>query len=183
MSKKTILIMRHAEKPDDPHDPNLTEAGRDRAQRLAQYVPEFFGEPPKFLFASSASKHSRRPIETLEPLATASQLQIDSTYADQDYGALAHHLRHSESFNDVLTVVCWHHGNIPNLMHALKAASTDYPDPWKHDVFNLMLKVDLSPDKTPVVKRIREHGASNLRSDNVVLAAGLDHFRSRHVQH
>jgi hypothetical protein len=39
--------------------------------------------------------------------------------------------------------VCWHHGNIPNMMHALKADLTDYPDPWNRDVFNLILRVDM----------------------------------------
>jgi phosphohistidine phosphatase SixA len=156
MGKKTILVMRHAEKSSDPLDPDLTDAGRNRAQRLVDYVPKTFG-PPEFLFASGASKHSRRPIETLEPLATQCRLKIDSTYADQDYGALAHHLRNSDDFNDVLTVVCWHHGNIPNLMNALKAASTDYPDPWKRDVFNLILRVELAKrDDVPTVERIIE---------------------------
>jgi hypothetical protein len=156
MGKKTILVMRHAEKSTDPLDPDLTDAGRGRAQRLVDYVTKTFG-PPEFLFASAASKHSRRPIETLEPLAAQCRLQIDSTYADQDYGVLAHHLRHSDGFKDVLTVVCWHHGNIPNLMNALKAAPTDYPDPWKRDVFNLILRVELAKkDGVPTVERIIE---------------------------
>jgi hypothetical protein len=37
--------------------------------------------------------------------------------------------------------VCWHHGNIPNMMHALKADAADYPDPWGRDVFNLILRL------------------------------------------
>jgi broad specificity phosphatase PhoE len=124
MGTKTILVMRHAEKSDDPLDPHLTDAGRLRAQRLVDYIPKTFGREPKFLIASAVSKHSQRPIETLEPIATHDGLQIDGSYADQDYGALAQYLRHSDDFDDVLTVVCWHHGNIPNLMHALKASHT-----------------------------------------------------------
>jgi hypothetical protein len=143
MSIKTILVMRHAEKSGDLLDPNLTDQGRERANALVDYIPNAFGSVPKFLFASAVSTHSRRPIETLEPVAARFDLSIDSTYADQDYGALAHHLRHSGQFDDVLSVVRWHYGNIPSLMHALKADANDYPDSWERDIFNLILRVTL----------------------------------------
>ena len=156
MNAKVILVMRHAEKSDDPLDPDLTPAGNARAQRLAQYIPATFGKP-KWLFATAASKHSRRPIQTLEPLATQCHLTIDETYADQDYGALAHHLRKSDAFDGALVVVCWHHGNIPPMMHALKASAGDYPDPWKGDVFDLILQVKFAKDQeTPEVTKVRE---------------------------
>ena len=156
MNEKIILVMRHAEKSDNPLDPNLTPTGYARAQRLAQYIPATFGTPT-FLFATAASKHSRRPIETLEPLATRCHLTIDETWADQDYGALAHHLRKQSAFDGALTVVCWHHGNIPSMMHALKAPADGYPDPWKRDVFNLILQVKIAKDREiPEVTRVSE---------------------------
>jgi phosphohistidine phosphatase SixA len=156
MNERIILVMRHSEKSDDPLDPYLTPTGYARAQRLAQYVPATFGAP-KFLFASAASKHSRRSIETLEPLAKQCRLTIDETYADQDYGALAHHLRKHAAFDGALTVVCWHHGNIPSMMHALKASADDYPDPWKRDVFNLILQVKITKGREiPEVTRVSE---------------------------
>ena len=156
MNEKIILVMRHAEKSDNPLDPNLTPTGYARAQRLAQYIPATFGTPT-FLFASAASKHSRRSIETLEPLATRCHVTIDETYADQDYGALAHHLRKQSAFDGALTVVCWHHGNVPSMMHALKAPADGYPDPWKRDVFNLILQVKMTKGSdTPEVTRVKE---------------------------
>jgi broad specificity phosphatase PhoE len=136
------LIMRHGEKPADPLQQDVAPEGRERADRLASYIPQTFGKPD-FLFASAASKHSRRPIETLEPLAAQCGLTIDETYADQDYGALAYELRKDAKYDGALIVVCWHHGNIPNMMHALKADPKDYPDPWDRDVFNLILRVDM----------------------------------------
>jgi broad specificity phosphatase PhoE len=155
MAGKTILIMRHAEKSSDPMDPDLSSAGRTRAQQLASYIPATFGKP-NFLLASAESKHSRRPIETLEPLAATCGLAIDDHYADQDYGALAHDLRKDAEYSGALSVVCWHHGNIPNLMHALKAATGDYPDPWDRDVFNLILRLDIQDDGTPKVTQVTE---------------------------
>jgi hypothetical protein len=154
MNDRVILVMRHAEKSNDPLDPHLTSAGLARAKTLAHYIPATFGAP-NILFASAASKHSRRPIETLEPLAAQCRLTIDDSYADQDYGALAHHLRKNDALADALVVVCWHHGNIPPLMHALQAAAGDYPNPWKADVFNLILEVTLGGG-TPGVKSMTE---------------------------
>jgi broad specificity phosphatase PhoE len=149
MKDRVILVMRHGEKSNDPLDPHLTIAGQARAKALARYVPATFGAP-KFLFASAASKHSRRPIETLEPLAAECHLTIDDSYADQDYGALAHYLRKNDAFAESLVVVCWHHGNIPPMMHALGAAAGDYPNPWKPDVFNLILQTMLGKETTEV---------------------------------
>jgi broad specificity phosphatase PhoE len=111
MAETVILVMRHAEKPDDPLDPDLSPAGRARAQRLASCIPSTFGKPG-FLFASAVSKHSHRPIETLEPLSLQCGVKIDSSYADQDYGALAQELRTNNAYHGCLVVVCWHHGNI-----------------------------------------------------------------------
>jgi broad specificity phosphatase PhoE len=135
-----ILVMRHAEKPDDAKDPDLTPAGRRRAEALATYIPTTFGTPD-FVFAAAISKRSARPYETLKPLSKATGVPIDSTWADQDYAALAEELRQDPKFRDKRIVVCWHHGNIPNLLHALKAAHGQYPDPWPRDTFDLILRV------------------------------------------
>jgi len=83
-------------------------------------------------------------------------VNIDDSYADQDYGALAHDLRKHASYDGALVVVCWHHGNIPNMMHALKAADGDYPDPWDRKVFNLILRLDMREQETPAISRITE---------------------------
>jgi broad specificity phosphatase PhoE len=133
-----ILVMRHAEKNQDPDDPNLSAAGYLRAKQLATFIPERFG-PPKFIFATAVSKHSARPLETVQPLASAIGVTIDQSFADQDYGALAKQITHDPRYTGRLTLVCWHHGNIPNLCRSLGAPSGEYPDPWNPTVFNLIL--------------------------------------------
>ena len=144
-----ILIMRHAEKSGDPDDPHITEAGLQRALTLADFVPRRFG-PPHFIFAAADSTHSSRPYETVRPLSEASGIGIDSIYADQDYGALAQALRGDARFSAKTVVVCWHHGNIPNLLFALKAPDGSYPDPWPRDTFNLIIKFTLEADAAAV---------------------------------
>jgi len=150
---KFILIMRHAEKPIDPADPNLAPAGNVRATALAKYVPETFGGPD-LIFAAAISRHSARPYETVKPLSKSTGIPIDATIADQDYAMLAHDLLSDASLRGKRIVVCWHHGNIPSMMHALGAANGSYPDPWDPNVFNLILKIDYSGADLSVTKVI-----------------------------
>jgi len=150
-----ILVMRHAEKSGDPRDPNLTEAGRARAKALATFIPKKFGRPD-FIFATSRSEHSDRPRQTVTPLSEAISVEIDTTFSDQDYGALAATLLGERKFRSKLIVVCWHHGNIPNLLNALKAVDGQYPDPWNRGVFNLIVELIFNSDPVPVAKQITE---------------------------
>ncbi|WP_284314532.1 SixA phosphatase family protein [Labrys miyagiensis] len=150
-----IFVMRHAEKMDDPNDPNLSEAGRARAQALVKWFPEKFGRPD-FIFATSISRHSERPIQTVMPLAENLGLPLNSTFADQDYGALAKLLLTEPKFAGKSILVCWHHGNIPSLMNRLGASVGTYPDPWNSKVFDLLLEADYTEAGQPKVSQITE---------------------------
>jgi broad specificity phosphatase PhoE len=149
MDSGTILVMRHAEKPDDPLDPDLSPAGHKRAEKLADYIPQTFGRPD-FVFASAISKNSRRPCETVKPLSKLCGVPIDAGFADQDYPALAQAILTAPRFEGKQVLICWHHGNIPSLVHALGAKHGDYPDPWPRDVFSLILKLSFRGGKLQV---------------------------------
>jgi phosphohistidine phosphatase SixA len=151
----SILIMRHAEKSDDPLNRDLTDKGRQRATALATFIPERFG-PVHFIFATSDSLHSARPRESVEPLSQATGIAIDARYADQDYGALAHELRSNPAYTDKTIVLCWHHGNIPNLMHSLGARDGEYPYPWGRYVFDLILHTTFDGAAAPTVVAVQE---------------------------
>jgi broad specificity phosphatase PhoE len=154
MDTGRILLTRHAEKPDNPLDPKLSPAGLDRAQKLDPYILATFGKP-HFLFASAISKHSERPYLTLKPLSKAIDVAIDTTYADQDYAALAHHLLTKDDYRGKLLVVCWHHGHIPFFAKALGAKPGAYPDPWPETVFNLILTFNFASG-APSVAQVAE---------------------------
>ncbi|HLL28477.1 MAG TPA: hypothetical protein VKT73_12615 [Xanthobacteraceae bacterium] len=153
MTNARILLMRHAEKSGDPMDPHLSPEGVQRAARLADYIPAAFGNP-KFLFATAISKHSMRPIETLTQLSNKIGVAIDSTFADQDYGALASQLLSDPRYaaEGILVVVCWHHGNIPSMARMLNAPFGSYPDPWDHLIFNEIIVLDYAGGGVPAVK-------------------------------
>jgi phosphohistidine phosphatase SixA len=150
-----VLVMRHAEKVGDPDDPNLSGVGQARAAALVTWCPATFGRPD-FILASAKSRHSERPIQTVQPLARDLGIPLDATYADQDYGALAKTLLSDPKFAGKSILICWHHGNIPGLMRGLKAAAGSYPDPWGFMVFNLVLAVDYAAGEPPAVTQIVE---------------------------
>lgn len=139
MAPATLLLTRHAEKPDKPDDPHLSHAGRERARKLAIYIPEEFGAPD-YLFAAADSDESHRPKETLEPVAVVTGLKLHAKVADKHYARLAPRLLLDERYDGCLLAVCWHHGRIPAFAEALGAPEGSYPDPWPSDVFNLILR-------------------------------------------
>jgi hypothetical protein len=123
MTPQKIVILRHAEKPGDPDspdtaaDPNLAPAGVKRAQALADVIPRDFGKPD-FLIAAASSDVSHRPVETLQPLADSLEFgddQFIQSFANHDYAKLARDLLNKSKFASKLVIVCWHHGNIPQL--------------------------------------------------------------------
>ncbi len=152
---RLILIIRHAEKPDDIKDPDLTAAGRARAEKLVDYVPQTFGAPD-FVFASARSKRSNRPVETVKPLSKKIGVPIDDTFADEDFAALAQELLSDKKYDQKFVLICWHHGHIPDLAFALGASRDAVPDPWDPTVFNLILQLDYKGGAPPVTTKISE---------------------------
>lgn len=141
----TILIIRHAEKlTDGRHD--LSPVGYQRASLL----PKLFDGSrsdlplPQSLFATHASKHSNRPVETITPLAAALKLPIDSTFMDDDYAALAKQLL-SGKYAGKVVLVAWHHGKIPQLATAL-GAEPPYT-PWPDGQFDRIWRIDYRDGK------------------------------------
>ncbi|NLR98130.1 histidine phosphatase family protein [Rhizobium sp. P38BS-XIX] len=154
MAPVKIMVMRHAEKPDDPGDPNLSSAGEERAKKLVTWYPQTFG-PPDFIFATAISKHSARPVETVQPLASALGIELHASYADDDYTDLVDALLTKPKFDGKTILVCWHHGHIPGLMQALGAPLGSYPDPWDPSVFNLVLVTEFH-NGSPTVAKVLE---------------------------
>ena len=155
MAPKSILVMRHAEKPDNPYNPELSEAGKERAKKLADFIPEEFGSPD-FILAAAVSAHSIRPYETVIPLAKSIDVLIDASFASSDYSVLAQRLLEKSKYKDSRVLVCWHHGQIPPLLDALGAPEGSYPNPWDKHVFNLIIKLRFRDGDVHKVKEVVE---------------------------
>jgi phosphohistidine phosphatase SixA len=140
-----ILLMRHADKPDDPDDEDLSAAGAARAQHLATYIPETFGKPD-VIIATAHSKHSNRPIETVTPLAQALGMPIEHDYEDKAFEDLADEIFANPAYHGKTIVICWHHGKIPELAALLGAPAGSVPDPWPEDTYNVVLDFHYDPN-------------------------------------
>lgn len=117
----TILLIRHAEKPDDGD--GLTPAGELRAQEYVRYFQRYAIDGRRVridaIYAARDTPSSMRPRLTVTPLSKALGLPIDTTYKDKDYQDFARMLQSATSGKTV--VVCWHHREIPDLLAALGA--------------------------------------------------------------
>jgi hypothetical protein len=143
---KTILLIRHAEKPESGID--LAPAGFERAKVLAKL---FDGSAaphnlprPDFLFATHVSKNSNRPVETITPLSTALNELISHDIADKDFAALVTELM-SGKYAGKVVLVAWHHGSLPGLARALGA--TPPYDPWPDTQFDRVWRIDYKDGK------------------------------------
>jgi len=148
-------VLRHAEKTKDPKEPGLSKAGQERAQRLPQFITDKFGKPDH-IFAAAISRNSARPYDTVLPLSQLTGVPIDATVADNDYGVLAQELLENKQYSGSLCLVCWHHGQIPPLLHALNAPAGTYTNPWNRDVFNLIIRLQYGEGTVPKVKQISQ---------------------------
>jgi hypothetical protein len=127
-----VVLLRHAEKPSDDADPHLSARGGERAAALALRIPHQYSAP-RFLFASARSHESNRPVETLTPLASALKLDIDSRWKDDDFEGVAAEILGGK-YGGALVAVCWHHGKLAELAHALGV--TPKPGAWDGAVFD-----------------------------------------------
>lgn len=147
-----VILLRHAEKPANEADIHLSERGRERAQALVGF---FTSNPavtnrgaPSMLFAPQVTHrgHSRRPGETLEPLAKQLGVSIRTPFLAADYARLAQQVLTSPECDGKTVVICWVHEYLPELATALGVKPT--PPRWKDHVFDRVWIIHGREDKT-----------------------------------
>ena len=153
LARATVLIIRHAEEPD--HGDGLSPVGETHANNYVGYFENYRVSgattiPLSALFAAANSSSSHRPVLTLTPLSLATGLPIDSQFKDDDYAKLADALQSTDHGRFI--VVCWHHGNIPNLIRALGGDPQELlPDgKWPGDQYGWVIQ--LHYDKQGLLK-------------------------------
>ncbi len=143
----TVLIIRHGEKPDS--GPGLSVAGQARAQAFSAYFQNYLTQqgPVKFdyLFAAADTAESHRSRLTLEPLANALGLTIDSEA--RDHQEIVEDLQQDIEYNGSTVLVCWHHGDILDFTRALGVnpealpLEANWPSLWPAEVFGWVLEL------------------------------------------
>lgn len=143
-----ILVIRHADKPAAGH--TLSAAGEARAQAYVNYFENYqvAGQPhrPDYLFAAKDSANSHRSRLTLEPTAKALGLTIDYQFSNNQFQQLAQAIQNHPPGTNIL--ICWHHGNIPQLLRALGADPKKLlPDgKWPDDEFGWLIQLRYDAD-------------------------------------
>jgi len=153
---RMVMIIRHAEKPDNtggPKDPNLSKRGFERAEALAKVIPEHFPRPD-FLIATQKTEGSNRPVETITPLATALHETIDTTFKEDEFEQAAHAVLTDPKYAGKVVLIAWHHGKIPELAKALSVK--DAPATWDSKVFDRVWEITYD-DKGAVWKDVPEN--------------------------
>jgi hypothetical protein len=142
-----ILLIRHAEKPDDDNDPHLALRGQERAMALVPFLTrtrEFLTNGlPVALFATRVTSNDRgyRTQETLGPLGRELKLPVQADYRGKDCGLLAERLLGDPALCGKTIVVCWVHESIPELVAALGVRSP--PARWKGSVYDRVFLITL----------------------------------------
>lgn len=146
-----IILLRHAEKPVDDADTGLSSKGRERANALVNFLTTHpvltNAGPPAFLIAARPTRDraSRRPIETLEPLATKLTLPVQTPFRAKDWQSLAASVLSNPDYDSRNVVICWVHDSIVPLAKALgaKVGSAE----WSGDVYDRIWLITFSDGK------------------------------------
>lgn len=154
-----VVLIRHGEKPK--HGDGLTPQGEQRAQclvdRFGRDLP--VDSRPRHIWAQEINSHqtSRRPLETVQPLAKFLNLTVDQSFArDDTQGIAAAILAAAANSTGWVGLVCWEHHALTDIAAALGvSAPPDYPS----DSFDQMWTVNLTEGRPLTVGD--EHCTSN----------------------
>lgn len=158
MAPAKIMVIRHAEKPDGRAEgvrasgkadaEALTARGWQRAGALVRFLAPGAGRAaahpalavPTAIVATRAEQGagaSRRPKETVRPLADLLGLEIDDRFGRDEEPAMVA----SVMARDGVVLVSWVHEGIPDLVAALPGAPAA-PRAWPEDRFDLVWVLD-----------------------------------------
>jgi broad specificity phosphatase PhoE len=169
----TVLIVRHAEKPDVGRE--LNAQGQQRAAAYADYFTALKLRDetltPQRLIATADSAQSIRPRQTLMPLAQRLQLPIEQPFANNDVDKLVSLLRKDNQAKTVL--IAWHHGHINKLIAAFGGngpALVGQPK-WPVDVYDWLIVLRFD-DKGQLIESRSEKVQEQLMPGDVAGSPG-----------
>jgi broad specificity phosphatase PhoE len=159
----TILLIRHAEKPDpqnrgvnsdgSPEDKSLTVRGWQRAGALAAKFADV-----RFLFASHSS--SKRPRQTVEPLAAKLNIEPNIVFGKGDEARLVE----TAKACDGVVLICWQHEYMSAVANEILGDRTTAPQNWPENRFDMTWVFDI--DQQSGSYKFRQQAQCLLRGDS-----------------
>ena len=141
-----VIVIRHAEKPEDPRALHLSPAGEERAKDFVAFLKNNTDLTSKglpiALFATQKTKNDRgqRTRETLEPLSLDLDIAIQLPYKAENYERLAKQILSTKEYEGKTVLICWTHEYIPQLVSALGVHPQ--PERLSGDVYDRVYVVD-----------------------------------------
>src|SRR5262249_42590382 len=135
-----IVMIRHAEEPDNPGNPHLSKEGAARADLFVEFMthdPAIIRlGPPAAIFATQMTNdgNGQRTQETVAPLGSVLHLPVQTPYRAKDYAKLARRVLSDPTLAGKTIVICWNHEWLPQLAAALGV--TPIPPKWKDKNFD-----------------------------------------------
>ncbi|MFO1512623.1 MAG: histidine phosphatase family protein [Verrucomicrobiota bacterium] len=155
-----IILLRHAEKPDDPAALHLSARGEERARALVSLLGTnstlTSNAPIVALYATrvTAHDHGQRTGETLAPLAKELGLPVQAPYESEHFSSLAHDILTNGNLRSNTVVICWTHHTLADLASAFGVKPK--PAPWKENTFDRLWIIKPGDTKT-VLKDTPQH--------------------------
>lgn len=160
-----IMLIRHAEKPAKDGAPygitakgerskeSLEVRGWQRAGALANLLTSTNGRPqhpalakPQFLFASRPLRRrgSRRPVETVTPLAQKLAVRINSGFQRAEVESMVE----AAVLCKGVVLICWQREYIPEIASLILGNDRTAPATWPDDCYDIIWVFDLLPSRT-----------------------------------
>lgn len=158
-----VMLIRHAEKPLGSSGPcgvspegerdkeSLSVRGWQRAGALAHLFAPAGGRPqepllarPHFLFASKPKRQngSRRPIQTITPLAEKLATRINCNYTRAETAEML-----AEALAcDGVVLISWQQEYLPEIANRILGDETTAPQDWPEDRYDMVWVLDLDPE-------------------------------------
>ena len=156
------MLIRHAEKPAKDSAPHgvtqkgerskesLEVRGWQRAGALANLLAPANGRfqhaalaKPQFVFASKPLRRrgSRRPFETVTPLAQKLAIRINSSFPRSEFKSMLDEVAACKG----VVLICWQREYIPDIASYILGADRIAPRNWPEDCYDMIWVFDLVP--------------------------------------
>src|SRR5579859_4416990 len=152
MPASSIMIIRHAEEPDDAgtdlgvdrhgmqNSHELSVRGWQRAGALVRFFNPLTDvgpvQKPGAIFATAITAQSKslRPQGTVAPLGEDLAIDVDNRFTEGQEAELAEAVMAAAE----CVLICWHHGHIPAIVAALGTVAPSPPQKWPGARYDLV---------------------------------------------
>jgi hypothetical protein len=176
-----IMLLRHAEKPSRDSGPfgvtykgerskeSLQIRGWQRAGALTNLLDPANSRSqhdalakPQFLYASKPLRRrgSRRPLETITPLAEKLALKINTEYARSEIESMIDEVFKCKG----VVLICWQREYIPDIASYILGDDETAPANWPEDRFDMIWVFDL--DRSSTKYRFKQVPQKLLKDDS-----------------